>query len=369
MFTVWRERGFTSRLWARFNQMKRNDMVESIQAITRLLVNLSLQHTNMRTDCLNWPTIYIGKEIYHPILNDEEIMQEIEERRYTDRVPWIWRSQTNGCAITSTGKILSKTVSRDDQRGLEIIKPNGSRSMFCGIPAENDGGIFNLICCFAVDENDNVYIVYEFFSRHGRKYVPTQYKLFTFDENGNAIADRAVDIIEEIRSPQMTVAKNGKLIIYCHRIESMYICDSTNAEKDYKFPLPLKNVHPDDIFDGSCTVSDQNEIIFTCSILSDDKSFVMYIITMSGKLKREVQVRTTTGCRVVSINVVFNHVNKTILVSFYNGERGISLVSFSKTGELLYKFQIPGWDYHELTSHPNGSIYLVASKKVMMLQM
>ena len=93
----------------------------------------------------------------------------------------------------------------------------------------------------------------------------------------------------------------------------MYICDSTNAKKDYSLPLPLKNVHPGDIFDGSCTVSDQNEIIFTCSTRSDDKSFVMYLITMSGELKHELQVRTTTGCRGFSINVVFNHVNKTIL--------------------------------------------------------
>ena len=84
---------------------------------------------------------------------------------------------------------------------------------------------------------------------------------------------------------------------------------------------------------------------------------------MSGKLKREVQVRTTTGCRVLSINVVFNHVNKTILVSFYSGERSISLVSFSKTGELLYKFQIPDWAHHKLTSHLNLLIYLVALKK------
>ena len=53
IFTVWQEKGFTSRLRARYNQMKRNEMVESIPAITRLLLNLSLQHTNIRTDSLN----------------------------------------------------------------------------------------------------------------------------------------------------------------------------------------------------------------------------------------------------------------------------------------------------------------------------
>ena len=114
--------------------MKRNDMVESIQVITRLLLNLSLQHTNMRMDCLNWPTIHVSKEIYHPNLNGEEIMQELEERRNTERVPSILRPQTDiafdGCAITSTGKILSKTLSKDDQRSVEIIKPNGGVRCF-----------------------------------------------------------------------------------------------------------------------------------------------------------------------------------------------------------------------------------------------
>ena len=33
IFTVWRKKRFSSRLRARFNQVKRNDLVESIQAI------------------------------------------------------------------------------------------------------------------------------------------------------------------------------------------------------------------------------------------------------------------------------------------------------------------------------------------------
>ena len=69
----------------------------------------------------------------------------------------------------------------------------------------------------------------------------------------------------------------------------------------------------------------------------------MYIVTMSGKLKQS-SGQQNSPCQ-------------------YNGERDISLFSFSKTGELLYKFQIPGWDYHKLTSHPNGPIYFVALKK------
>ena len=83
MFTVWRKKG----LRARFNKTERNDMVESIQATTGLLLNLTLRHTNMKTDCLNWSTINIGKELYHPIFHNEKIMKELEERRFTREVP------------------------------------------------------------------------------------------------------------------------------------------------------------------------------------------------------------------------------------------------------------------------------------------
>ena len=391
IFTVWRKKRFSSRLRARFNQVKRNDLVESIQAITGLLLHLTLQHTNMMTNCLNWPTINIGKEIYEPVKRQKEIMQQREKRKYTKAKQDPWRFQTDArfndydCAVTSKGEILSTILHEDalltsesgtlvpSKDRLEITKPNGECSLFCTIPSENDGDILNKVCCFAVDENDNVYIVIEIPSCY--ENVQTQYKLLTFDENGKAIADRALDIIEELKSPQMSVTKDGKLVIYCDRIKSMYICDSTNAEKEYKFPLPLKNVCPEDIKELSFTVSDQNEIIYTFVKQSDDESFVMNIITMDGELKHEVKVPATTDW-VLSMNVVFNHENKTILVSLCNDNddssatlTDTSFFSFSKNGELLNEFEIPGWEFHQLTSHSRGPIALVDRQSVTMLQM
>ena len=114
------------------------------------------------------------------------------------------------------------------------------------------------------------------------------------------------------------MTKDGKLVIYCDRTESMYIYDSTNVEKDYtEFLLLLKNVYPEDIKELSFTVSDQKKIIYTFVKQSDDESFVMNIITMDGELKHEVKVPATTDW-VLSMNVVFNHENKTILVSLCN---------------------------------------------------
>ena len=372
MFTVWREKRFTSRFRARFSQTKRNDTVKSIQAINKLLFDITLQYTNMERAAFNWPTISIGKAMYHPILHNEEIMIELGKCQYIKQVPWLWWFESERVhgnrAVTSTGEILSNAWSRkDDQHGIEIIRRNGECSMFCYVSSDNHGEIWNKICCFAVDENDNVYVVIEIYSRD--KNVPTQYKLLTFDKNGKAIADRALGIIKFLLSPQMTVTKDAKLVIYCDHTKSMYICDSTSAEKDYKFPLLLKDVRSDDSDKLSFTISDQNEIICTFLKSIDANAFVMRIITMDGKLKHDVDVPEIITSRQQSVSVVFNHVNKTILVSLSHLEREISLFTFSNTGELLYKFKIPGWPFHQLTSHPNGPIALVGDVRVMMLQM
>ena len=250
MFTVWLEQGFTSRLRAFFNQKKRNVMIESIQAIHRLLLNLAMEFTKMKMAASNWPTINIGSVTYHPILLNEEIMKEIEKRGHTKQIPWIWPFQKimdyRICGVTSTGNILSTTSSEDDLHGLEITRPNGECFLF---------GVFlskKYMCCFALDENDKVYIVTEIPSRNGN--VQAQYKLLTFEVNGNAVAERSLDIFEKLMYPQMTVTLDGKLVIYCWRIKGMYICDNKDGEGDYKFPLPLKNVCPGDIEAPSFTV-------------------------------------------------------------------------------------------------------------------
>ena len=187
MFTVWcqSKKGFISRFRASFNRTERNDMVESIQAITGSLLNLILQHTNMRTDSLNWPTIKIGKDIYHPILQNEKVMKE----QYTKADPCMFKTPivSYGCAVTGTGKILSRTSDLYDGQleGIKITEPNGECSMFYTTPSDNEGDILNDIRCIAVDGYDNVYIVIENPSCY--ENVPTRYKLLRLDENGDTI--------------------------------------------------------------------------------------------------------------------------------------------------------------------------------------
>jgi hypothetical protein len=67
--------------------------------------------------------------------------------------------------------------------------------LFDTIPSEKYTGVLNEICCFAVDENDNVYIVVEFTPRYDN--VPPRNKLVTLDANGNVKeVDRFLDVIE-----------------------------------------------------------------------------------------------------------------------------------------------------------------------------
>ena len=108
------------------------------------------------------------------------------------------------------------------------------------------------------------------------------------------------------------------------------------------------------------------------------------------------------------MNVVFNHVNKTILVSLHSDNENvpesddtssesddassesddassdsdddssesdnqtlsnsISLLTFSKTGGQFHQLKMQAWSLHKLTSHPNGTIALVNWHRVMMLQ-
>ena len=395
MFSVWynSDKGITSSIRARFNKKKRDVNVDSIQMINALLIDLAMKFTNISMQgCLNWPTIKIGKVIYHPVLHNNAVLKEIEKNDM--QFPWIWklplRNDYDGCAITAKGEILSRL-----EDSLKLTRRNGECELFCTIPSENNEDILNKICCLAVDEHDNVYIVIQIPSCD--ENVPTKYKLLTFDANGNVKADRSLDIIEKtmVWRLEMCVTKEGMIVIYCHETETMYIYDSTNVKPDYEFPLPWKNVNLDDINELSFTVSNKNEII--CTFFKDKnlKRFYMYIITMDGKLKREVQVPATHS-DTHWLSVVFNHVNGTILVSLeadgdsddddsdddndrftkidFRKQYHTIIYTFSNTGELLHQFNILDW-HMQLISHPNGPIALVpgsflgSSNKVLMVQM
>ena len=241
MFSVWRDsdKRITARLRARFYKEKRNVNVESIQMINALLIDLTIKFTNIKMGPLNWPRIKIGKDFYHPLLEDHvyALQRKFEEKK--TQLPWYgWEFDKciniYVCAVTSKGEIISRV--RKDDKSLEVTRRSGEQELFCTIPS--------VICCLAVDENDNVglYIVVEI--PPCNETVPPRYKLLTLDSDGNVKADRFLDVIdEELIGTQMSVTKDGMIVIYCIGRQTMYICDSTNTRQDYTHFIFHSKIH------------------------------------------------------------------------------------------------------------------------------
>ncbi|CAB4036533.1 Hypothetical predicted protein [Paramuricea clavata] len=369
MFSVWRDsdKGIASRLRARFYKEQRNVNVESIQMINALLIDLTIKFTNIKMGVCNWPTIKIGKDLHHPLLEDHALQRKFED--YKTQLPWYGRkfdeciNDYNICALTSKGDILSE--GRKDG-SLKLTRRSGEHELIFTTPSE--------IHCFAVDKNDNVYIVVKNSPCNENDRSP--YKLLTLDSDGNAKGDRLLDMIDRYMSiTRMSVTKDGMIVMLCFDTKTFCICDSTNTRQEYIFDF--RHIFQHSEMNSSFTVSNKNEIIFAGRD-PIDKLF-LYFITIDGKLKRKVQLPVESfwehygPFRLHGLqSVVFNHVNETILASLYNryvANVPTAIFCFSNTGEFLQRFNILG-DYRQLLSHhANRHILLVNKEQAIVLQM
>jgi hypothetical protein len=351
MFSVWQDadKGITSRLRARFNKKNRNDNIESVQMLNALLIDLTMKFTNISMGLFNWPTIKIGMKLYHPLLDRKQCPQF-----FTEKI----RLYISVRGLTSKGGILSVT---GYEKSLKITRKSGECELFCTIHSENDE---DKICCLAVDENDNVFILVV----KGKSWRRS--KLLIFDANGNVKADRYLDGLPD---PQMCVTKDGLIVMFYQSNTAMYIYDSTNVGEDYNFLVPFQDKRC-----TSCTVvsslavSNKNDIIL--AFTSYDHQLLIYVLTMDGQLKRLMKV-PMHGFFSYAFNVVFNHVNEAIMVSVFNGlsardsDEYTTIYTFSSnTGEFLHDFNIQG-RYEWLMSHPNGHIVLANNDNAIILQM
>ena len=203
--------------------------------INALLIDLTaIKFTNIKMGLLNWPTIKIGKDLYHPPLEDHALQGKDKKTQF----PWYQKFDellnVRVCALTSKGEIISPV---HGGKSLKVTR-SGEHELFCHISSK--------IRCLAVDENDNVYIVVEISACN--ENGPPRYKLLTLDADGNVKAGRFLYVIdEELYSSQMSMTKDGMIVIYGKRKQTMYICDSTNTRQEYKFRFPFKDTYPSTI--------------------------------------------------------------------------------------------------------------------------
>jgi hypothetical protein len=157
--------------------------------LNALLIDLTMKFTNMSMGLFNWPTIKIGMKLYHPLLHRKQCPQFSTEKI---------RLYISVRGLTSKGGILSVT---GYEKSLKITRKSGECELFCTIHSENDE---DKICCLAVDENDNVFILVV----KGKSWRRS--KLLIFDANGNVKADRYLDGLPD---PQMCVTKDGLIVV------------------------------------------------------------------------------------------------------------------------------------------------------------
>ena len=355
MFSVWRDA--RSRFRARFNQKKRNDNVKSVQMINELLIEFITKCTSVEINF--WPSIKIDSGFYHPLLDDPVLSEEIKEKG--SQLPFIldhfypFYPEIKEMALTSKGEILYLTFN------ILLVTENGKKKIFYAPPKENGEKAWK-ICCFAVDYNDNVYVVIESYSRD----VPIQYKLLILDKNRDVIADRNLDIIEDplSNSARTNVTKDGKVVIFCLETDTVYIFDSTDSKPGYKFPLLSTKVR--EFFrcgPTSCmSVSNKNEIIFIFRTLKNDIS--IHIVAIDGSLKRTMQLPLSSECGKTITSTAFNIADETILVNVITTTT--TTYSFSMSGELLRKIDTTG-ELMRVLSHPNGRIALVENDRVVLI--
>ena len=377
MFSVSTEsdKRISSRVRAFLNKTERNVCVESILMINALLIDLAMKYTNIKIGVLDWPTIKTGKtSYYHPLLNDNSLFRKIQNMKAKFQLPWLWQLSADylfHSALTGKGEFLYSTTSESDT----IRRGNGECiKSFYTFPSETDGDIRFL----SVDGNDNVHIVTEISTLN--KDLPYRHELLILDAIGNVKAKKRLDIVEEKLSygTIMNVTKDGTIVIYCNEKKIMYTCNSSSKKPDYKFPLPLKNVNPDDIQDVDFTVSNRNEIVYIVCKSKPRPSYFMYFTTIDGELKSVVELDLDCPSSCCEVNIAFNHVNETIIVNLFNYQASqkvharvtTTIYNFSITGKFLCQLDIEGDCYYRtLISHPKGPVALLGGNEAVILQM
>ena len=211
-----------------------------------------------------------------------------------------------------------------------------------------------------IDAEDNLYVITRF---RGSDYQSSM-KLSIFDENGNKKLECPLPFHQ---AECMAITKDGKIVILncegrkilyigniCMELNSFEIDKSFSLEKLY---LAIVRIGFSDFNGTKIIVADR----YTVNIYTED-----------GQLQRTITIFGFLKHAFIE-SVAINHVTKRILVqTCQSSGSGISLLSFSDSGELIDSFCLGSSKWFRsvaLTSHPKGPVALVGLGKAALLQL
>jgi hypothetical protein len=351
IFSVHLNGGIKSKL----NKEERVDNVKSVMMINYALYQFSFRFTSTN---VIWPgEIKLADRSFNPILN----WQEISTRKSWCEGPLLPQNdllldesiRPYHSAFNSHGDIIA--VRSDDD--LKVISKNGETKLVTLPNVEEDKVIEHSIKGFAVDQNNNVYIVrcVETRAENGdvKKYV-----LYVLDETYNAKHKCTLEFVEASgHGMKLTINKDGDIIMTKNDYPCVYVCDSSGNLK-FTFERDAAQT-PRYAF----TTSNENDII-----ISSHRNTAVAIYTEEGKLK--LIFNLPADQRVVG--VAFNYICGKIVVLSVNMLRDtVDLLWYTINGELetsiFYSERNLQKPLPDVISSPNGPLAILHAKKIVYL--
>ena len=349
MFSVYLNGGIKSH----FNKTKRLEMVMSVNMINFVLFDFICKFTKLPLNLFNWPRIKIGDRMYHPILENSEIMENVKQSGGPRPI-----KQSIGCVYSCSVNSKREIVAWDTSGDIKVLNTTTSKwRLFCTLSDEMIGPnaikVWKVYSAIAVHEDDNVYIVVTFQTSDDVYH----YTLFVFDTIGNLKYISTLEFLNEKKrffNTRLVLSKD-RSIIHRDGEKNVWVCDHRGQLK-YKFPAKTESYMY--LMEPTISVSDKNEII-----AAERRGRSVYIYTEEGEMKRRIKV--SEGHEISG--VVFNHTTKTIIVGTWQ-KKSYFMTSYSETGEQQDILEIPFRNPSKLVkiiTHPSGHVVFVQGKHII----
>ena len=293
----------------------------SVLFINHALYDFASKHSSASCNPFTWPVIqFMRDRTFHPILNAHHIlMKKSSDKSLVQQLSQLCmylRMGFHNFAVNSCGDIILVA----DTKILIIYRTGESKDIgFLNATGRNviTDMVFPEEKSFAVDSNDNLYVVKLSKTRNNNGVVNFDLLLYVFDENYDIKLVSVLDFLDGGRGfVEIAVDKNQRLIM-C-RENQVYVADN-RGELISQFER-----------DGLCTrsldICNNNDIM----IPSDDGSAVE-VYSTEGNLKSTVKVPDGHEVK----EVAFHHgIGKIIVLTYVSKQDTCFLLSYSETGKL-----------------------------------
>jgi hypothetical protein len=364
IFSVHVKGGMKSRL----NQAKRLEKSRSITTLNFTLLEFISKFTKICIGVFNWPVIDLRGYTFHPIFDDDEHLVTVEKSGLNATWECIFSERLtiegyHSCAVNSKGEIFITEGKWNRLASVKVVKRSGEIQLFSENVLEEKRLMYS-VSSLTIDANDDVYL--------GICCLDTSsngIRVLVFNSTGSIKRDLNLPI-DEYFANDFCMNVTREKIITCSSGGQLHFFDKKNSELKDHYSLP----HYNSLVECSwLSTSDENDII-----VNYPRGESVNIYTERGELKQIIKLPRKDDITKELVHtvrgVVFDSIRQHVLVLIYDpflfDQASYRLLVYSKSNELLNTFRLINFPVEglvQLTSHPNGSIAVIGSRKAIFL--